>query len=233
MKLSEIKTTAAAYLHRKDYELTVNGVDLALIALNQVREEAEQTNDFNFTRKLLHVSVDGVTGGSLDPSVKTVVDVGTFDRDGNFMPAEWTTTADALNQRRDTSMYETPRYPSDGDVQLVTMQGFVFSGQSVYFMPKTPNLVLDVGVEAYTFTPDWVAADVDPLNPTPYNGPWTQRGHKYLLWSIIVHLNQLWRDFVFRQEGNLPPPEKLAEQGLATLITWDTFQYEQFRRHHR
>src|SRR4030095_7648172 len=104
MTLREIRNAAAAYLHRESSEFDVNDVDLGLIALNHVRMVAEQTNDFNFTRKLLQVSVDGVTGGSLDPSVKTVIDVGTYDKDGNFMPAEWTTTADALNQSREMNM---------------------------------------------------------------------------------------------------------------------------------
>jgi len=232
MKLSEIKVTAAAYLHRKDYEMTVNGIDLALVALNQVREQAEQNNDFNFTRRTFDVPVDGVSGGSLDPSVKTVIDVGVKDQNGNLRPVEWTTTADALNQQRQENRFVTPRYPPDGTAYF-NGQRFIFAGSHVDLFPKSPNLTVNLGVEAYTFTPDWTASDVDPLNATPYSGPWTERGHMYLLWSIVVHLNQLWRDFVFRQEGNLQPPEKLAESALATLLTWDTFQYEQFRRHNR
>ena len=87
--LYEIKVAVAAYLEKVIDDLTQQDVDLGLIALNHVRQVAEMNNDFNFTRKLLQVTVDGVTGGSLDMAteygdvslepvtyqVKTIVDV--------------------------------------------------------------------------------------------------------------------------------------------------------------
>lgn len=246
MTLFEIRNAAAAYLHRDADELEVNDVDLGLSALNQVRQNAEQANDFGFTRKLLALTVDGVSGGSLDDAVeqgttsppvevKTVVDVGTFDADGNFCPAEWTTVAESLNRQRADNPHYVTRYPTDAQAVTGPMgwRRFVFSGNKVFWFPKTPNVTFDVGLEAYTFTPDWTEADLDENNTGAYDGPWTQKGSQYLLWSVIIHLNQLFRDFVFRQEGNLPPPQTLADQGLQSLITWDIFKYEQFRRHGR
>lgn len=64
-----------------------------------------------------------------------------------------------------------------------------------------------------------------------YTNVWTKQGQQYLQWGTICQLNHLYKEFVFRQEGNLPPPEKYRDEGLATLINWDVFRYEQFRQH--
>jgi hypothetical protein len=208
---------------------------------------AELGNDFNFTRKLLSLSVDGATGGSLDDaieyggdplvtfSVKTIVDVGIFDSAGNLSPVPWTTTEDSLNLQRDQNPYIVPRYPTDGQV-LAAMYGtrrITFTGDKVFYFPKVSPLTIPLGIEAYTFTPDWTEDDLDDLNPTHYNAVWNQRGSEYLMWQTIIHLNHVHKHFVFRQEGNLPPPEKLSDTALANLVTWDNFKYQQFRRHRR
>jgi hypothetical protein len=60
---------------------------------------------------------------------------------------------------------------------------------------------------------------------------WLRNGAQYLLWAGIVQINHLCKEFVFRQEGNLPPPEKLAEAALENFRQWDSFKYEENRRH--
>ena len=251
MTLNEIRSSIATYLKRDVDDLNVNDIDLGLVAMNQVRTDAELSNDFEFTRKLLSLSVDGVTGGSLDDaveyavepgfgelphfSIKTIVDVGIFDTDGNLRPAPWATVADSLNQqRRDNPMF-IPRYPTDGQVLsgLYGTQRFEFIGNKVFFFPKTQNLTIALGIEAYTFTDDWDEDDLDDGNDLRYNDVWNQKGSNYLIWQSLIHLNHVHKEFVFRQEGNLPPPEKLAEAALANLVTWDNFKYQQFRRHPR
>jgi hypothetical protein len=210
-----------------------------------VRLEAEQLFDFEFTRKLLQLDVDGVTGGSLDEAVefgttepvlgvKTVVDVGTFDTDGNFLPANWTTTADSLNRQRADSPFTFPRYPTDAQVMCgpIGTRRFTFTGNKMYFWPRTANMSLLVGIEAYTFSRDWV--DTDTVTDADDLGDiWLVAGHKYLQWATIVQLNHLYKQFVFRQEGNLPPPQQMVDSALAALQTWDVGRYEQFRRHSR
>jgi hypothetical protein len=236
MTLNDIRSAAAAYLHRTVTDFTINGVDLSLFALNQVRMAAELTNDFNFTRKTMQLTVDGVTGGSLSAAtngiggteIKTVVDVGQFDKDGNLRPVEWTTVAAGLDVQRAESQYLF-RYPTDGQVSSAQgMPRFVFSGDKVYLFPKAVGQTFPIGIEAYVFTPDWVVGD---YTSTPV--PWGTKGSQYLLWGTVIQLNQVYKDFVFRQEGNLPPPQVLADQGLQALLTWDIFKYEQFRRHNR
>jgi hypothetical protein len=239
MTLNDIRSAAAAYLHRAVTDFTINGVDLSLFALNQVRMAAELTNDFNFTRKTLQLNVDGVTGGSLSTAVeygttnpfeiKTIVDVGQFDTNGNLRPTEWTSVAAGLDTQRSENPQYVFRYPTDGQSYANGMPRFVFAGDKVYLFPKTTTTqAFVVGVEAYTFTPDWVVGDY-----TTVPAVWGTKGSQYLLWGTVIQLNQVYKDFVFRQEGNLPPPQTLADQGLASLLTWDVFKYEQFRRHNR
>jgi hypothetical protein len=238
-----IKSAMAAYFERGVDDLIVHDIDLGLVALNQVRMNAELNNDFEFTRRLLTLDVDGVTGGSLDEAVergttdvyeiKTVVDVGQFDRDGNFLPVEWTTTSESLSRQRMDNPSSMVRVPTDAEA-MVNMGGnrFLFSGNRVYFHPVTPNQVFSVGIEAYTFSRDWV--DADTLPEIPVNGnAWLSKGNQYLQWAGMIHLNHTYKGFTFRQEGNLPPPQQLADLGLASLMTWSAFKYEQYRRHTR
>lgn len=240
MTLNEIKGAVAAYLNKSIGNLTIGGLDLGLQALNQVRTNAELMNDFGFTRKLLTLSVDGVTGASLDDAleygteepnieIKTVVDVGVADSDGNFVPADWTTTEDSLNIQRQDNPLALPRVPTDAQSvsSMIGVRRFVFAGDKVFYFPRTTGLTVTLLIIAYTFTPDW---DDDSLEDSNI---WTTRGAQYLQWKTVIHLNHLWKEFVFRQEGNLPPPQVLADEGLQTLINWDIFKYEQHRRHSR
>lgn len=238
MTLNDIRSAAAAYLHKTVPDFTVNGVDLSLFALNQIRRTAELQNDFNFNRRLMTLFVDGVVGGSLSAAmdwftqqpyeIKSIVDVGQWDTDRNLSPVEWTTVAASLDLQR--SEGSPPfRYPTDG--QAVSGNGgvrVVFSGDTVFLTPKAPEQEFEIGLEVYTFSQDWT---VDDYATSP--DPWASKGSQYLMWMLVIHLNQVFRDYVFRQEGNLPPPQALADAGLSSLITWDIFKYEQSRRHNR
>ncbi len=245
MELRDIKASAAAYLGRKTEDLTVNNVDLGLAAMNQVRLLAELNHDFGFTRKLLTLDVSSDTGGSLEnatiygtsdaaPTVKTIVDVGQFDEVGNFIPVEWTTTQESLDRQRMDNPGTIVRYPTDGQAVCgpIGWRRFVFAGDKIYFFPKAQDVtVFTLGIIAYTFTTDWV--DDDLKDESTAGAPWKLQGQQYLLWATIVQLNNLFKEFVPRQEGNLPPPQTLADAGLASLIQWDIFKFEQFRRHGR
>lgn len=245
MKLKDIHKGVAAYLGTTSADLTRDGVDLGLLAMNQVRQQAELDHDFEFSRKLVTVSVNGITGGSLEQaviygttervSVKTVVDVGLFDEQGNLVATPWTTIEDSLRlQRAETDRY-IPRYPTDGEALAGGLVGgtrFTFAGRNIYVTPKVVDMTYNVGFEAYTFMYDWTDDDLKAVNGDAYE-PWSTKGSQYLMWKSITHVNRLYKEFVFRQEGNLPPPDDLADAGLASLVSWDIYTYEQFRQHSR
>lgn len=66
---------------------------------------------------------------------------------------------------------------------------------------------------------------------------WLTKGFNYILWASVVWLNSndsaIGKKFVPRTEGNLPPPQALADAALAAFITNDTGKFETFRRHRR
>lgn len=246
MILSDIKSALAALLHRNPVDLIINGIDFGLLAFNSARQRAELDNDFNFTRMLLDLPVDGVVGGSIDNAVehytqlptthkpKTIIDVGQYDTDGNLLPVEWTTVPAGLDeQRRENPQYGI-RYPTDAQAQVppLGIKRFIFTNRQVFFYPKTtttaPGTIFTIGFECYTFTPDWTVVD---LNTAPE--PWATKAWDYLLWWSVIFVNNIFRDFVFRQEGNLQPPEALATSALESLRNWDMLMYETFRRHSR
>lgn len=333
MTLLQIETACAAYLEKTAVgDFTVLSHDLFLNAVNQAKMNASLLHDFNFQRKLLTVNVDSVTGGSLGSAVirgtattvdlKTIIDIGQFDAFGNFVPTEWTTTEDGLNQQRSENPYSGIRYATDADASMgpAGRRRFTVTGDTIYSWPKTEvSETLALGIEAYVFDAEWTATDLltstltvtGTLSPdiaaSDYNATglihngspvyfsatknyliylassgavgviadafpetnlavywahlgttlpgtyathaggstgtatvaattatsdvWTTKGAQYLQWATIVQLNHLFKQFLPRQEGNLPPPQTLADAGLQNLITWDIYKYEGFRRH--
>lgn len=334
MNLLEIKTAVASFLDETVDSLTVNGQDLGLLALNQVRRNAELLHDFEFSRKLVTVSVNGTTGGSLTTAVvygtaqvvalKSPIEVGFFDDDNNLRPVEWTTVAESLERQRNDAPYSMNRYPTDGEALSgpLGFSRFNFSGSTIFHWPMAVGETYTIGIEGYTFTPDWTSfgattitggtgvtavntsyyvygtfnsrplylnfadttdvpatvyaiwysgtewrvsllTDVGSL-PTNYHSlvttstspagsytphgtftgtavvavgnqsdVWTDYGSEYLIWASVSFLNNLFKSFVFRQEGNLPPPDKQAAIALEAFKQWDVFNYEQSRRHGR
>lgn len=328
--LLDSKTACANYLNIEVSDLTQNGQDLFLVAVNQVRKMAELANDFEFSRKTVSVTVNGVTGGNLALAedangdtyeVKTVLEVGLLDTSGNLCPVEWTTVSESLTRQREDNMRAWPRFPRDGSECGMPHGGtrFTFSGDAVAKWPRvsdTDNTNFQLYLEAYTFHRDWTAGDLantrvqvsGTLTPdatgyydylgvdensigvwakpgipvfwlsyseqwilatpigthfwsyglgtsatpvgtytaqtgatgnaivtmtTGASDVWTTHGQKYLLWATLVQLNYIFRRWVARQEGNLPPPAQLAEEGLQALIEWDAYRYEGFRTHNR
>lgn len=171
MTLLEIISSAAAYLQTPVSTLTVNGMDLGLIAANHARRLGEMMHNFGFMQKLVTVSVNGVTGGSLETAVeygtdtvvaiKSIQEVGIFDEDGNLRPFDWTTVGESLERQRQVVPGFQPRYPTDGEMFMtpsVPYPRLTFTSDRVFMFPKNTTAPdLTVGIEAYVFTPDWSA----------------------------------------------------------------------------
>lgn len=342
MNLLGIKTSVANYFGKALADLSVLSQDQFLVAANQVRRFAEQGNDFEFTRRLVNVSVDRESGGSLSSAteagagsgsvlatgvtspttagtyvkqnglvngkpwytklgataatsyvifytsvdttwnlvvwadfpdfninggrfsrntgdtpvgslvgslgytgtaaitaindwraVKSVIDVGVFDTDDNLRPVTWTTVSESLERQRKERRFQ-PRYPTDAQVSgaISAASRVDFAGDNIYLFPKPleTGAAVPLGIECYTFRKDWTN---DDLSASLDGDEWTNNGEQFLMWGTIVQLNHLFKEFVFRQEGNLPPPTELRNEGLASFIAWDAHKYEQNRRHSR
>jgi hypothetical protein len=339
--LLQLRTQMAAYLQKTVNELIIGGADLTLLALNNVRRQAEMLNDFEFSRKHVTVTVNRMSGGTLldaiqegSPSVevKSVIECGVYDDSFNVTPVEWTTVSESLERTRQIKPGFVPRYPTDANVYIhqdVGAPRIAFIGDDIWCIPTGAlDQDFDLEIEAYTFQQDWDSftdsVTVSGVtNPTPVNaaywqygiynsrplyiniqygspgtlyaiwwdglgewrittmsdlgvavpanrlsmpastmvpggayapsgtwttattgwgtvtmvpgndtsGVWLTKGAQYLLWAGIVEVNHMAKEFVFRQEGNLPPPEKLRDDALETFKLWDSFKYEQDRRH--
>ena len=334
MTLTEIKTAVANAFEIALADLTVLSQDMFLVAVNQVRKQAELKFDFEFSRKLVNLTINGITGGSLDDvtlnsvrassisvagtlnsaptgtyhrsglllngypvfmqlgantstsamlwynlsstrwqletfanyggfggyyylsstdpvgtysastatgtpvvtvvndfTVKSIIDIGSFDDYENLRPVEWTTVAESLERQRGDNPYGgRPRYPTDGEARSgpLGLSRIEVVGNSVYLFRKTESAdtELELGLEVYTFQNDWTS--VSGVDDT-----WTKHAHQYLIWGSVVYLNHTFKHFVYRQEGNLPPPEKLRDEGLSALVEWDVARFEGSRRHGR
>jgi hypothetical protein len=338
MTLLQLRSMMAAYLQKSIQELVLNGADLSLLALNNVRRQAEMLHDFEFSRKHITVTIDRMSGGTLQdailegsPSVevKSVIECGIYDDNFNVHPVEWTTISESVERQRQIIPGWPPRYPKDGEASTgyynVGMPRIAFSGDDIWCVPTgLRGEEFDLELEVYTFQQDWTSLSdsitVSGLtNPTAGNGTywpygiyngrqlylnilygppgalyavwwngigewrvtsiaelgmvtpvnyaslvgkammpggvysphgtwggqvmvvtipgsdtqdvWLTKGAQYLLWGGLVEVNHMAKEFVFRQEGNLPPPEKLRDDALETFRSWDSFRYEQDRRH--
>ena len=344
MTLLQLRSMMAAYLQKSVPDLTINGADLSLLALNNVRRQAEMIHDFEFSRKHVTVTVDAMSGGTLDdaiqegsPScdVKSVIEVGVYDDNFNLQPVEWTTVSESIERQRQIKPGFGPRYPTDWEATTgfyeTGLPRIAFVGNDIWCVPTGQRGdEFDLELEVYTFQQDWTSTSdsviVEQLtNPTAANGNywpygiyngrpmyinilygppigplyiiwyngagewrcapmtdlgqptlvnymsmagttmvpggaytmhgtwtapglpmiavvemmpgndtsdiWLTKGSQYLLWGGLVEANHLAKEFVFRQEGNLPPPEKLRDSALEMFTQWDTFKYEQSRRH--
>lgn len=63
--LATLKPLCAAYHKMTSNDLTVNSIDLFLVAANNARRNAEMRHNFEFSRVRGTLSIDGVSGGSL------------------------------------------------------------------------------------------------------------------------------------------------------------------------
>ena len=51
-------------------------------------------------------------------------------------------------------------------------------------------------------------------------------GFDWVMWQTLVELNYYTKQFVARQEGNLPPPTQMAERAYLDLVQWDDTLFE-------
>lgn len=69
MTLAQLKAVCAAYHKKAVGDLTVNGVDLFLIAANNARRNGEKLQNFEMARVTATLDIDGETGGALADAV--------------------------------------------------------------------------------------------------------------------------------------------------------------------
>ena len=69
MTLAQLKSVCAAILGKTTADFTIDGVDMFLTTANNVRKNAEQLHDFEYTRVAATLDIDGASGGALADAV--------------------------------------------------------------------------------------------------------------------------------------------------------------------
>jgi len=240
MKIGQLKTLIAAYLHKADTADFIKGagadqVDLLLVALNNARKSAEQVHDFAACLKGGYYSV-GASGGNWLTGI-TWWDAGTEEirkvknwylrgSDG-VAGGEYGINTVLRATDRDTKVraqasldYMSPgsiaRYPETSDSYyrdpLLGQNYVVLNGHKFQFHP-TPTTTQVLPVDACFWWPDWTVSTEDDW--------FTKHGSEYLMWQGVIEVNKLLTVFAGNVEGNLPPPIKDAERALEQLISTD------------
>jgi hypothetical protein len=240
MTVGQIKKSIANKLQKDVCDFTINEVDELLVAMNNARLFAEQTHDFEKSKKLVELTISSPQGTDLSQAllwgtttpvkVKSILNVCIAGDDGSLRPIDFrkrdTVLAEMRKVRRVGAQYFMGRYPPD----WTTLENATdFSVREVMQYANTvlmrPMLQSGTGslklvMEAYTWYDDYTHVAL-------YEDFFTQVGFNYLIWQGIVEGNHLFKEFVFRQEGNLPPPEKMADKYLNALIVHDLYQVDQ------
>ncbi len=239
MKVGQLKTLIAAYLHETDMAKYVKGtgadqVDLLLVALNNARRTAEREHDFAACLKGGYYSV-GASGANWVTGV-TWWDVGTqkvrkvknwyLRGSDGIAGGEYGNNTIIRGLDNDTKVkaqaalnYNGLVCPSQAEAgnnfysdPLLGQSHVVINGQKIKLYP-TPTTTQILPVDACFWWPDWTTSTEDDW--------FTEYGSEYLMLQGIVEVNKLLSVYVGNEPGNLPPPMKDLERALTQLIATD------------
>lgn len=243
MKIGQLKTSIASYLHQADVSTFVKGsgadqVDLLLVALNNARRLAEREHDFAACLKGGYYSV-GATGANWttgitwwDAGAQKVRKVKNWYLRGSdgIAGGEYGTNTilratdkDTLVKAQASLYYSSPgsldRYPGTLAATATDWndpllgQNYVILNGPRVSYHPVPTSTQILPVDAYFWWPAWTASTDDDW--------FTDYGSEFLMYQGIIEANKLLSVFVGNVEGNLPPPTKDAERALAQLIATD------------
>jgi hypothetical protein len=238
MDILTLKTEIATYLQKSpgDFVIPANpptpAVDLLLVAINRSHQHALKFRDFEFAKESVDALVDLQNGVPLSPlpihktstliTVKKVLRAYIADGYGGVRPIKFVSRdwqyADT-GQRWNGVPYpwapvqrDMPSYPTFYEVFLVQQadQLIVYPASQVV-VPQNP---LPVFLDVVRYFPDYVDTD----NNSDFL---LMFGDEFLKWDAACKLNVLVKEFVPRQEGNVPAPTDERDRAWADLLAWD------------
>lgn len=245
MTIGQLKATIAGYLGESVSEYSkgsgATAVDLLLVALNNARKKAERLHDFNAALVYAYLSIPAGSEVALSDaalvsndatvSIRAVKQyymyLNSIARPVRSIPKSLLSKLQKQYEYREP--YPDPlanRYLSDNDEPFFSIgQPYVVTnGTSISFHPAQTNALV-IRMDAYKWFDDYTADS---------NTDWfTIHAADYLMWQGIVEANHLTESFAYRQDGNLPPPEKHAERCLQEIIFNDSMEHETARDYER
>lgn len=240
MNIKALKHEIALYLEKAPSDFIFNDVptsstvDLLLVAINQAHQHALQYHDFEYAKCSVDALVDLQNGVPISPlplhgsggltlvTVKKVLRAYIADGFGGVRPMKFVSRdwqyADA-GQRWEGVPYpwapvqrDMPRYPTFYETYLTQQadQLMVYPNAQVV-VPQNP---LPVFLDVIRYFPDYD-------NSSDNSDFLLQFGSPFLKWKACCNLNVLVRQYVPRQEGNVPSPTEQRDEAWADLIAWD------------
>lgn len=235
-----LKAKIAAYLQKTSSDLTVNGVDLGLDAINRAHQWALMKYDFELAKVFVTLSVDLTSGGVISPAtlfgtgtlvtVKKILKAyfavsgsgGTSYRPINFVPRS--SEAGDLKRVWEGHPWSERADPANlyNDISSVNTPTLFQLGPSVFVYPGLTSVwgttnPLTIALDAVRYFPDYA------LDTGSSNDFILEFGDDFLFWDSIVRLNKYFQQFVPRQEGNITPGDLDKERATAwsDFLAWD------------
>jgi hypothetical protein len=225
----ELRSAVLQYLQvptSDEAMFTRNSTDLILVATNNALRTAQKRHDFNYLLHTAQVTVDpslGVDWTSITNPEGTGTTLRRLEcvflvQATGVLPIRWMTRAHLANEvlRSNDRSVAREWYPTDA-VEYVTDQYALVEGNKIYIHPK-PDTATTVELTGYK----WLA-DMASASDTNFI---IEFGFDWLMWQTLVELNYFTKQFVARQEGNLPPPTQMAERAWLDLVDWDNALFE-------
>jgi hypothetical protein len=239
MDIKTLKVKIATYLQKVTADFIQpndspppSTVDLLLDAINQSHQHAMQYHDFEFAKISVDALVDLQNGVPISPlpihgtstmvTVKKVLRAYISDGFGGVRPIKFVSrdwqSADAA-QRWNGVPYpwapvqrDMPSYPTFYEIYLTQQAStlMVYPNARVV-VPQNP---LPLYLDVIRYFPDYTDAD----NNSDFL---LQFGDDFLMWDACCNLNPLIKEWVPRQEGNVPAPTEQRDGAWADLIAWD------------
>lgn len=231
MTVAQIKTRVANFFHKAVGDCVVNSEDMLLSAMNSAKLLAEQTHDFEKSKRLCQLTISSSTGAALSSAVlfgtstavkvKSILNCGILGDDGTIRPIDLRRRDSVMAEIRKVNRVEPwdslGRYPAqDAEHLAIGIREVMQWGDQVMLRPMLETGSITLVMEAYTNMPDYDTTGT-------YTDFFTDFGHNFLVWQSIVELNHFYKEFIPRQEGNLMPPDKMAATYLQQLINWDIY----------
>lgn len=250
MNLGQLRTVVCSNLNKTDGDpdaFNIGGVDLLNLAINNARRVAQGLHDFERFKCLVDVVIDGVAGGELDTAylhggdaeddlveIYTIMEVGSYDETTGEFASGTFTTYDNLKVRQrsmELSEYDPDiRYPGDWTPPRGIRPNYVILGDRIFSQPLGESgEESTVGLYVVRYMGDVPSMEEDNSD---FEDWFMKKGGQWLQWQTIIELNHISKDFVFRQEGNLPPPEKMAALCWDAVLKADTYQFSQLPEGH-
>lgn len=199
-------------------------------AINAARKWAERDHDFSCNENSVVGVVPGDGSGlnwkaslndrydsGVTRKLKVVKNVYLRYASGD-KPIKFTKKKNLAQEALETPVYSPA--PTEAELVDVNENGTVmavFHGNKMFLAPENAEDV-NVTLDGYTWSADY-SADADE--------DWfLEHGHDFLMWQALVQINHVTKIFVYRQEGNVMPPDKLAMLAYQAMVQLDSYEID-------